>query len=233
MAVEKPGVPFLHQTSSPGSCAGCPPEFLRAYRFDRWLETLVAAVNATRALPDIAPAPLLVAGVSEGCLMAAHVAANIAAVTHVALLSAEGAPQLTHFVWDAWDADGSAEERHAEVERLFEMFEGMRRRPDNMDDWWLGHPHQRWATFAMQSTVDGLARTGAQIYVAYGTEDLPRSGDLLRANLLAMGKEFVAERILGGDHCLRVPDAGRERDIREVLERVIGWSVGVLAAHER
>jgi predicted esterase len=231
LIVEKPGVQFGDDPENPGSAQNARPEFRQEHTLPRWVEAVAAAVRAARTLPDIDRGRTLVVGHSEGGIVAAHVAAAEPAVTHVALLAGGGPTQLYdlaelarqgHFYqWVGADPE-------ARVRRLYEDWAKVRADPDSAVQLWLGHPHRRWTTFLATSPLDGLLRSKARVYLAQGTEDkaVTVSGfEMLRAELIARGRDVTAERVDGGDHSFR--RAGQDsRDpggIRDVFGCVMEW----------
>src|SRR5262249_44396631 len=98
LAVEKPGVKYLDAPRGPGSAQEGREEFLREHTLPRWVEAVVAALRTARTLPGVDAKRVLVLGHSEGGMVAAHVAAADAGVTHVASLSGNGPSQLFDLV---------------------------------------------------------------------------------------------------------------------------------------
>jgi dienelactone hydrolase len=98
LTVEKPGVNFLDSNDRPGTAEKCSPEFLAEHTLDRWGEAVGASLKAARQLPGINTERMLVAGHSEGGLVAARVTAENPQVTHVASLAGGGPTQLFDLV---------------------------------------------------------------------------------------------------------------------------------------
>jgi dienelactone hydrolase len=82
--VEKPGVHLLDDPPDPGGAAHASATFRSEHTLERWSEAVHAALEAARKLPGILPGRVLVAGHSEGGIVAARVAAEDRSVTHVA-----------------------------------------------------------------------------------------------------------------------------------------------------
>jgi dipeptidyl aminopeptidase/acylaminoacyl peptidase len=231
LAAEKPGVQFGDDPKNPGSAEDARPEFRREHTLPRWVEAVATASRAAYALPDIDRGRTLVMGHSEGGIVAAHVAATEPGVTHVALLAGGGPTQLFdlaelarqgHFYqWVGADPE-------ARARRLYDDWAKVRADPDSADKLWLGHPHRRWTTFLATSPLKGLVRSKARVYLAQGTADIAVavSGfEVLRAELLAKGRDVTAERLDGLDHSFRRPgqDARDPGGLRDVFGLVLDW----------
>ena len=95
-------------------------------------------------------------------------------------------------------------------------------KPESIDDFWMGHPYRRWSTFLKSSVIDELKRSKAKVYLAHGTADEADSVigfDVMRAELLAAGRDVTAERVEGGDHGLGVKgQSGMQKVFGNVLE---------------
>ncbi|HKS26770.1 MAG TPA: alpha/beta hydrolase [Pyrinomonadaceae bacterium] len=96
MVVEKPGVKYLSQPS--GGCKDS-KEFNVEHTLVRWAEAVEASIRAARKLPRLSTDRTLVAGHSEGGLVACRVARDLPQiVTHVATLAGSGLSQLFDLV---------------------------------------------------------------------------------------------------------------------------------------
>jgi dienelactone hydrolase len=231
MVVEKPGVNFLDSPAEPGAATGCSKEFLLEHTLPRWAEAVGASIRAAQRLPQVDASRTLVAGISEGGIVAARAAAENPRITHVASLSGGGPTQLYDLAILARsqdmfeDASLTADER---VNRLYAEWEKIRREPDSIDKLFLGHPYRRWSSFLATSVQDELLRSKSRIYIAHGSKDTSvpvESFDMLRAELAAHGRDFVAERVEGADHSfLKEGDApGPPQGLIEVLKHVWSW----------
>ncbi len=226
MVVEKPGVNYLDKSDHPGSAEGCSDEFNRELTYDRWAAALGAALESARTLPGIDPSRILVAGHSEGAQMAPKIAADHPRITHVAILSGNGASQLFDFALIArrHEPDPAAAQR--QVDEVYATLDRIRKDPDNSHAFAWGHAYPRWATFFPNSSVDQLLKTNARIYIAHGSADdsVPiESAELLRSELTRRGREATYEFIPGADHGFRTPDKQSPDGLREVLGHVVTW----------
>ncbi len=234
LVVEKPGVKFLDVVKRPGSAEGASREFLEEHTLPRWVEANLAALRAAWELPGVDKRRTLVAGHSEGGLVAAAVAALEPKVTHVAVLAGGGPSQLFDLA-DlrakplATDKPGDASRRR---EALYAEHGKILKDPDSTTKSWLGHPYRRWSTFLSHSVTAELLRTKAALYLVQGTADQAVSitgFDVLIAELRGRGRDFLFERIEGADHGFRTPDmpAGSPAGMQAVLGRVLTWFFNV------
>lgn len=242
MVVEKPGVAFLAQRERPGGAEGASEEFLREHTLERWAEANAAALRAVLAMPDIAAAPVLVGGHSEGADVACRVAALEPRVTHVATLGGAGASQLFDLLHLALqprpgDTPGDAEARRQQV---LEEWDAVLADPTSTAKFWLGHPYRRWSSFLAGNRLEDLLRTRARVFIAHGTADTSvpvTSSDWLFAELRARGREVRYDRLEGADHGLRRPDEPTDPQtpagLELVLASVLDWALAAPAATAR
>jgi len=134
LVVEKPGVKYL---DAPPPAAPlektASDEFLKEHTLPRWAEANAAALRAAWAFPGVDAARTLVVGHSEGSLVAAHVAAGLPRVTHVASLAGGGPTQLFDFVANASrprpdDQPGDAGRR---VQEVFDAWGKIQKDPES------------------------------------------------------------------------------------------------------
>lgn len=229
LCVEKPGVAFLSQATSPGSAEGCTDEFKREHTPERWTAAILAATRAARALPGIDTSTLLVSGHSEGGDMAAHVGAAMPEATHVAILSAGGPTQLFDMAQLARREQSpgeSAADRESRVESAYEAWARIMQDPDSIEKSEWGHPNRRWSTFMKASPVQSALACNAKMFLAYGTLDTSvpvESCDVLRAQLTAAGKDVTTDRRIGEDHGYSKEGQDPRAGFTIVFTKMIEW----------
>ena len=204
--VEKPGVVYLSPPARNGAHDEASRDFWREHTLERWSEAVSAALIAARSLPFIDQTKTLVLGHSEGGLVACKVAVDNSFVTHVATLAGGGPTQL----FDVIELTRAGEfYRHisddpdVRVKRLLSDWADVLKDPDNPTKIFLGHPYRRWSSFARSSPLQELSRTNARIYIAQGSDDRAvtfASAEVLRAGLVAFGKDVTADFVMGADH---------------------------------
>jgi pimeloyl-ACP methyl ester carboxylesterase len=229
-AVEKPGVQFLDTPARPGTAEGASTQFLSEHTLPRWTEANVAALRGVWTLGGVDPSRTLVMGHSEGGIVAARVASELAEVTHVASLAGGGPTQLFSLAdLDArprpGDEPGSAEKRRQAV---FDEWRRIQADPDSITKFWRAHPYRRWSTFLQSSLTAELLKSRARVYLVHGTNDAATgiaAFDLALAELTAQRRDVTAERLEGADHGFRTDGMpqGSPDGFRAVASRVLEW----------
>lgn len=236
--VEKPGVRYLDDPRDAGGASDATPEFREQHTLDRWCEAVHAALAAARALPSVRPGPVLVLGHSEGGLVAARLAADHDWITHAGVLAGGGPTQLFDLVTLArrgtFFAHVSADPEER-VRHVLAQWQRIRADPDSATELFFGHPYRRWSSFLATSTLEQLGAAKARVYVAQGANDAvvaAESFELLRAGLLARGRDATFDLVAGADHSFALPAGDGWRD---VLARVVEWFLAdaVAPARER
>ena len=222
LVVEKPGVKPLDAPKGIGAATDGTREFLEEHTLPRWATANAAALGQVLARPDIDPKRVLVVGHSEGGIVAARVAAEVPRVTHAAPLSCAGVSQLFSLVELA--RRRAPEGRSgAAMQAVYDEWAKILAKPESIDDFWMGHPYRRWSTFLKSSVIDELKRSKAKVYLAHGTADESDSVigfDVMRAELLAAGRDVTAERVEGSDHGFAVQG---QSGISKVFGNVVEW----------
>jgi pimeloyl-ACP methyl ester carboxylesterase len=221
LVVEKPGVKPLDTPKGFGAARDGSREFLEEHTLPRWATANAAALRAALARPDIDPKRVLVVGHSEGGIVAARVAAEAPAVTHVAPLSCSGVSQLFSLA-ELARRQAPEGQGDAAAQAVYDEWAKILAKPDSIDDFWMGHPYRRWSTFLKSSVIGELDRSKSKVYIAHGTADEADSiigFDVMRAELLAAGRDVTAERVEGGDHGYGVKgQSGTQKVFGNVLE---------------
>jgi pimeloyl-ACP methyl ester carboxylesterase len=222
LIVEKPGIKLFEEPKQWGVSEGCSEEFLREHTLDRWTEANSAAIEAARTLPGIDQRRLLVIGHSEGGQVCTHVAAINSHVTHVASIAGGGPTQLFDMIYNA-QASGDSQ-----AEEITNAWKDIEANKDSYSKFWAGHTYQRWYSFCTSSPLNDLLKSSAKAYIVQGTADtatVPVGFDVMRAELLAHNRPFVAERIVGGNHGLKVMQGKKvvADKYPEVMTRILDW----------
>lgn len=239
LAVEKPGVEFLVQPERAGSAAEGSPAFRREHTLSRWVEALHAAVEAAAALPGVDARAVLALGHSEGGHVVCALAARNARITHVASLAGGGPTQLYDLIELARAGKFGPPDAgpDARVAWLREQWAKVLAAPDAEDQFFAGHPHRRWTSFASAPAIPSLLQSKAAVFLAQGTGDQAvavSAVDVLYAELLARGRAVVYERIAGADHGLCVPGDTERKGWLDVHRKAVDWFLaGSAPAHGR
>ena len=90
---------------------------------------------------------------------------------------------------------------------------------------WLGHSYCYWASFMASSALEELPRTRARIFLATSANGIEDESimDLLRATLLAHGKDVQVVIIKGADHAFQLPDHPERDGWRDMQKLIVDW----------
>ena len=227
--VEKPGVKLLDAPPDPGGASRASPAFRSEHTLERWAEAVHAALEAARKLPEILPGRVLVAGHSEGGIVAARVAAADPSVTHVAILAGGGPTQLFDLLTLArrgFLLQNVSKVPQERVDYALAQWREIQADPDSAEKLFLGHPYRRWSSFLKTSTLEQLLKTDARIYAAQGTDDQAvawESFEVLRSELLSKGRRAEFDAVAGADHSFVVHSEKPSDGWKELFERVAAW----------
>lgn len=235
MAVDKPFAPSL-PPAEPGSATGCPAAFNAHFSMDTWLDALKTALGHALALPHIDRSRVLVIGVSEGATMAAALARDVPAITHVALLGATGSSQYYDFVVNAYAQGGDDAERLRRLREIDATVAAIEVDPLSGQKFAWGHSYKRWSSFFRESSLDNLAHSRARVYLLSGMRDtnVPvLSTEAMHAQLKMLGRDVTMRRIPDAGHDLLPPGAGYGA-LESEYAKIMGWfEMGSMAAPTR
>lgn len=230
LLVEKPGVEFLDDPERPDG-AGASAEFRREHTLDRWAAAVNAAIEAAGSLPAVDTSRILVAGHSEGGIVAARVAALHPEVTHVALSAGGGPTKLYDLVELAREGVFfrriSEEDAAARVAYVMESWRRIQQHPEAADSVFFGHSYQRWHSFLTTSAIEELRATDSRIYLAQGMSDdavRPETLHIACAELRAVrsSEDVICDAVAGADHSFTTDDGGVD-GWTAVWHRVLEW----------
>jgi len=227
LIVEKPGVEYLDNPPG-GSAAQASSSFRQEHTLDRWTEAVVAAIKASLRLPDIQPERVLVAGHSEGGIVAANVARNLESVSHIALLAGGGPTQLFSIIELARQGQffgHISEDPDERVDYVLDSWQRISDSPYEADSIFFGHSFKRWHSFLSSSPIELLSSSEDRIFVAQGTADVAvpvSSFDMLCAQLISQGLAPECLRMDGADHSFRDVNTSEDR-WTEVWSVIVDW----------
>lgn len=238
LVVEKPGVRSEEASTTGGQVSNdCSDEFRSRHSLEDWTRVVSRAINAARRDPAIdGSAPIDVLGLSEGAIVAARLSATRRDVGRVAFISGFGCDQWSDVLVVAGrnalaeNAEASAEEKEAAVAAAIgEMEEGFRAvaaNPTAPDQYFDGQSHLFWSTFGKACPAADLAKTTADVFVAYGTQDEqvdPNGVEAIPAARIAAGKSIRMRRVLGGNHVLDRPGDEPFATLVRVFAEALDW----------
>ena len=113
--------------------------------------------------------PVLLAGTSQGGVVAAGIAATDPRISHLLMMASGGgwtqAEELTLFV-----QRGEGPPRITTVAELEAKFAEIRAKPDS-SELWAGHPFRMWSSYLWFRPMDGLLPLDIPIFLAQGQAD--------------------------------------------------------------
>jgi len=228
LVVEKPGVKYLDKGSRGGVDANA-LEFKKEHTLQRWAEAVSAALRSCKGIEGIDRKRVLVAGHSEGALVACTVAAANPEVTHVASLAGGGVSQLYDLIALARKgvfAAGVSPDPEKRVAYLVQEWGKVLQDPDSWEKLFLGHPYRRWSSFLSTSPIEQLSTFGGKVYIAQGTDDSAvdvSSADALYSQLLSRGKTVTYDRIPGANHGFSQAEDKTMQGWPAAMKRLLDW----------
>lgn len=225
MVVNKPLSPKTQQAGGGGGAATCPDAFNEHFTLDNWVRELRLALAHARQLPWVAPGRALVFGISEGATVAAALAADDKAISHVALLGASGPTQLYDFVVAAYKSPGGDEEIKQKLDELDATRKLIFASPDSAKDFAWGHPYKRWSSFFRASSTNNLLKSQAKVYIVSGMQDMSvpiLSTESMASELQVAGRDVTVRRLPKAAHNLLQP-GGQYADIETEYRRILNW----------
>jgi dienelactone hydrolase len=232
LVVEKPGVKYLDKGDR-GGATDASPEFKKEHTLERWAEAVGAALKASKRISGIDRKRILVAGHSEGGLVACKVAADNPEVTHAATLAGGGVTQLYDLMAllrKGVFGGSISNDPEKRVAYLVDEWKKVQADPMSDEKLFFGHPYRRWTTFLASSPIEELSNFKGKIYIAQGDADTAvdvSSADALYAQLLSRGKDVTYERLPGKDHGFSTSDQPGKGWGDQML-KLLDWFVGKL-----
>jgi len=218
MVVEKFHVRFLDTNQPPGTAENCSEKFNKEHTLTNYADALKAALNDAYKKTKVNSENTLVIGHSEGAIVAAKLASIENKIHKIAILSGSGPSQLFDFILRSKSSK--------KVEQLYETYSDILENSMSHKKFAWGHPYIRWASFFSHSTIELLKLTGADIYIAHGTQDkaVPvRSFDAMVVELKRTGEQFQYKRIEGANHSLNLPEDKPGQGMRRIFQEIRRW----------
>lgn len=225
LIVEKPGVSYL-QTGSSAS-------FDRKFSLDRWSRTIVEAIGYVTLKEKVDPEKILVAGHSEGGVVASRVAALLGdKVSHVAVIAGEGPSQLYSLYKLAENGTFFNTRQHnmpvpeQRLGYLTDQWKDILSDPLSTEKKFWGFTYLRWSGFLSTSVIDELIPYQGKILIVQGTSDeavYPESAVVSYTTLLSKGKDIEMELISNADHSFNIHDQPETDGWRMMIEKVMLW----------
>lgn len=223
LIIEKPGIRYLDNQEVNAT-------FDQRFSLASWVASAEAAIRFVCRNEKIDSNRILIAGHSEGGLVASSLAARMGSlVSHVAVIAGEGPSQLYSLYRFAetgvfFDRPGfTAADR---IDSLTRTWERIMADPLSTEKKFWGFTYLRWSGFLSTSPQEELNRFGGKILILQGDADrnvYPESAHVLYSSLLAKGKQLTLQIIEGADHSFTINNRPDINGWEQAAERCIRW----------
>ena len=225
LVVEKPGVQYLQ--SGPSKI------FNEKFSLESFSNNIVEAINYTIQNERIDKTKVLIAGHSEGGIVASRVANLIRdKISNVAIMAGEGPTQLYSLYKFAEDGTFFNTKEHnmptaeQRIKYLTEKWSDIAANPKSTDKMFWGFTYLRWSGMLRTSVIEELASYNGKILITQGTADKavhPETAIYSYTALLSKGKQVELELIEKADHSFTISDKPDSDGWRFVIEKIVKW----------
>ncbi len=225
LIVEKPGVKYLQK--------GEARSFDQKFSLESWSSTIVSAINYVVQNEKIDKRKILVAGHSEGGVVASCVANSMKdKISNVAIMAGEGPSQLYSLYKFADDGTFFNTKEHnmptseERINYVKEKWHDILADPANTEKKFFGFTYLRWSGFLKTSVIDELSAYNGKILIVQGTADkavYPESAIIAYTSLWSKGKNINLFQIENADHSFKIIDKPEIDGWRMVIEKIITW----------
>lgn len=225
LVVEKPGVKYLQ--------SGPSPSFDKKFSLESFSDAITKAMDYVIQNEKIDKNKVLVAGHSEGGIVASRVANMMKdKVTHVSILAGEGPSQLYSLYKFAEDGTFFNTKEHnmptpeQRIDYLTSKWKDILAEPTNTDKKFWGFTYLRWSSMLKTSVVEELTNYNGNILITQGTLDKavhPETAIISYTTLLTKGKKVQLELIEKADHSFNIADKPDVDGWKFVIEKTLKW----------
>ena len=225
LVVEKPGVKYLQTGES--------KDFDQKFSLENWSNTIVDAINYIAQNENIHQSKILLAGHSEGGVVASRVAKLMKdKISHVAIMAGEGPTQLYSLYKLADDGTFFNTKEHnmptseERIRYVNEKWKDILADPDNTEKKFWGFTYLRWSSLLKTSVIDELSNYSGKILILQGTTDkavYPESAIVSYTSLLSKGRDVALLPIENADHSFRILDKPEIDGWKMVIEKIVTW----------
>lgn len=225
LVVEKPGVKYLQ--SGPSEI------FDQKFSLESFSNTIVDAINYTIQNEKIDKNKVLIAGHSEGGVVASRVASLMKdKISNVVVMAGEGLSQLYSLYKFAEDGTFFNTKEHnmptseQRIKYLTDKWKDILANPNSTDKTFWGFTYLRWSSMLRTSVIDELTNYSGQILIIQGTADKavhPEAAISSYTALLSKGKKVDLELIEKADHSFNIADKADIDGWKFVIEKIIKW----------
>jgi predicted esterase len=220
LIIEKPGVHFTQDDPEN-------KKFDALFSLESWCNSVADVIHSVLKDQTIDTSKMLVAGHSEGGLVAAAVTKKLGnLVTHTAIMAGEGPSQyysLYHFAEEGVFFNEKSFSKQQRLDSLAHVMERIHKDPNSTSKKFWGFTYLRWSSFLSTSVSEQLQDCKGKVFIAQGKADkavYPESANVLYATLLSKGKNVKLDMIPNADHSFSLP--GMNGWLAEI-EKVVAW----------
>lgn len=225
LIVEKPGIKYLQTEES--------KSFDQNFSLENWSNRIMNAISYVTENEKINKDKILIAGHSEGGVVASRVA-NLMKdkISNVAILAGNGATQLYSLYKLADDGTFFNTKEHnmptskQRINYLQEQWNNILAEPNNTEKKFWGFTYLRWSSFLKTSVMEELSGYNGKILLLQGTSDkavYPETATIAYTTLLTKGRNVELQLIENADHSFNILDKPETDGWKMVIEKIIKW----------
>ena len=227
LIIEKPGVEYL-------DTGGVNFKFDQQFSLTAWSNTIQQAIQIIIHSELIDTSLILVAGHSEGGLVAATIGNKMKdRISHVAILAGEGPSQLYSLykfadrgVFFNTEILSSSQLR---IDSLKSAWKNILKDPYSVTNKFWGFTYLRWSSFLSTSVSEQLDGYSGNIFIIQGEADqqvYPESAVVLYTSLLAKNKNVQLDMVSGADHSFNNENNPTRADgWVKSIHKVLNWFI--------
>lgn len=233
VALEKYRILIIEKTCVNYLQTGASKKFDEKFSLENWSKTIVDAINYVIQNEKIDSNKILIAGHSEGGIVASRVA-NLMKdkISNVAIMAGEGPSQLYSLFKFADDGTFFNTKEHnmptsqERINYVKEKWADILADPNNTEKKFWGFTYLRWSSMLKTSVIDELSNYDGKILILQGTADkavYPESAIVSYTSLLSKGKSVELEFIKNADHSFNITDKPEIDGWKMVIEKMLDW----------
>lgn len=225
LIVEKPGVKFLQTVES--------KDFIEKFSLESRSNTIINAINYVVQSEKIDSTKILIAGHSEGGIVAARVANLMKGkISNVVIMAGEGPSQLYSLYKFAADGTFFNTKEHnmptseQRLQYLTNKWKDILADPMNTKKKFYGFTYLRWSSMLATSVIDELTSYNGKILFVQGTADKavhPESAIIAYTTLLTKGRNVEMKLVENADHSFYISNQPEINGWKMVIEKIIEW----------
>ena len=223
LVIEKPGVNYLQQDIEN-------PKFDKEFSLENWSNLIIETITYILKTESIDKSKIMIAGHSEGGVVAATVANKLnGIITHVTILAGEGPTQLYslyRFAEEGVFFNKGGFSSQQRIDSLENSWKKIQNEPLETNKKFWGFTYLRWSSFLKTSVLEQLTGFTGRIMIMQCTNDKnvsPESAKILYSSLLSKTKDVVLQMIAGADHSFHIESNNDIDGWKMVIEKDIGW----------